>query len=69
MQAAAALKNLVTFRSAVPRAVDRGVAEVEDLVQKIVPSSGKQLVAQVYNSAGVSTNWLPRAKKNGNLVR
>mmetsp|Transcript_6755 Transcript_6755/g.12824 ORF Transcript_6755/g.12824 Transcript_6755/m.12824 type:complete len:838 (+) Transcript_6755:2-2515(+) len=64
MQAASALKNLVTFRSAVPRAVDRGVSEVEDLVQKVMPSSGKQLVASFYSASSNVASLMGTAESN-----
>ncbi|KAK3278401.1 hypothetical protein CYMTET_13654 [Cymbomonas tetramitiformis] len=56
VQAAAALKSLVTFHSVVPRSVERGINEVEELIHKIMPQSGKQLIAALDAAGGQPTN-------------
>jgi len=47
VQAASAIKSLCTYHSAVPRAVERGAQEVDELIHKVMPTSGKQLVGAV----------------------
>jgi hypothetical protein len=53
-QAHLALKYLCTYRSAVPRAVERGLTEVDDLVMRLLPTSGGKMVSLIENGMGES---------------
>jgi hypothetical protein len=51
-QAHGALKSLCGYRSAVPRAVERGLTEVDELVLRILPTSGGQMVSIIETGMG-----------------